>query len=115
MKMKSLILILVCWFALAPGYSSAQVTVQLGTGQENDWYQGHQGQWQHQGNSWQWRSTHGNDWYQGRPGAWYRDQDNWQYYGNDGYQYRQRRHVWRWYDRYGHYHQSYEHGPHGQQ
>jgi hypothetical protein len=52
MKTKSLILILLCSFLLAPSYSWAR---------DNDWYQGHQGQWQRQGNDWQWRSTHGND------------------------------------------------------
>lgn len=109
MKVKGLILILACWFTLAPGLSSAQVTVKLG--QDNDWYQGHQGNWQRQGSAWQWQSTHGDDSYQGRPGAWYQGEKDWQYYDNDGDQYRNGSHGWQWYDRYGHYHQSYEHGP----
>jgi hypothetical protein len=103
MKNKSLILILLCWFALTPSYSSAQVTIQLGTGQENDWYQGHQGAWQRQGNDWRWRSTHGNNWFQGRQGESYRERSGWEFYANDGHVYRQGNNGWQWYDQYREY------------
>lgn len=107
MKTKSVILILLCAFLVAPSYSWAQ---------DNDWYQGHQGQWQRRGNQWQWQSTHGNDWYQGRQGAWYQQRNGWQYQTNDGDEYRRTANGgYQWYDRYGKLHQNYEHGPHGMQ
>src|SRR5438128_412260 len=106
MKTKSLILILLCSFLLAPGYSWAR---------DNDWYQGHQGEWKRHGNHWQWRSTHGDDWYQGRQGAWYNQPNGWEYLANDGYEYRRTPDgAYVWYDRYGKIHKSYEHGPHGE-
>jgi hypothetical protein len=112
MKTRSLasILALLALFVLAPGLvgnSAAQVTVQFG----NEWYQGHRGQWQREGNSWRWESRDGNDWYQGREGSWYQEPD-WRYRTNDGDEYRN---GWQWYDRYGNYHQSYQHGPHNTQ
>ena len=83
-----LILILSCWF-LAP--------LSLLRAEENEWYQGHQGQWRQQGKSWRWTSTHGDDWYQGRQGNWYDDGRNgWEYHTNDGDEYRKRRSGWAW-------------------
>jgi hypothetical protein len=86
MKTRTLatLLILVCWFVLAPSLLRAQ---------ENDWYQGQQGQWKGQ----RWQSTHGDQWYQGRQGHWYQDQYGWHWYGNDGDEYRQVAPSWRWY------------------
>jgi len=83
----AIILILICWFLTPPSSLRAE-----------EWYQGHPGQWQRQGNNWQWRSTRGDDWYQGRQGNWYQQQDGWQYYGNNGDEYRQGSNGWQWYN-----------------
>jgi hypothetical protein len=64
--------------------------------EENEWYQGQQGHWHREGNSWQWKSTHGDQWFQGRQGHWYREKNGWQWYGNDGDEYRQGRNGWQW-------------------
>ena len=80
--------ILICSFVLAPSLLKAE---------ENEWYQGQQGQWQRHGNNWQWKSTHGDEWYQGRQGRWYQEKEGWQWYGNDGDEYRQGRNGWKWY------------------
>ena len=90
MKTRTLatVVILVCSFVLAPSLLRAE---------ENEWYQGQQGEWHQKGHSWQWKSTHGDDWYQGRQGHWYRERNGWQWYGNDGDEYRQGRNGWRWY------------------
>src|ERR1019366_2029225 len=58
------LLILICWFVLAPGLLRAA---------DNEWYQGQQGQWQRHGKQWRWESTHGDDWYQGQQGHWYNE------------------------------------------
>ena len=67
MKTRTLatLLILSCWFVLAPSLLRAE---------NLEWYQGQQGQWHQQGNSWQWKSTHGDVYRQGSHG--------WQWYGN---------------------------------
>ena len=44
------LLILICWFVLAPGLLRAA---------DNEWYQGQQGQWQRHGKQSRWESTHG--------------------------------------------------------
>jgi hypothetical protein len=90
MKTRTLatVLILICCFVLAPSLLRAD---------ENEWYQGRQGQWHRQGNSWRWKSTHGDEWYQGRQGAWYQERKGWEWYGNDGAMYRQGRNGWQWY------------------
>jgi len=89
MKTKAIaaVLILTGWFALAPNLARAD---------ENDWYQGQQGQWSHHGKSWQWGSTHGDDWYQGHQGHWYQESEGPRWYSNDGRQYRRGRHGWKW-------------------
>jgi hypothetical protein len=67
MKTKTLatVAILICSLVLAPSLLRAE---------ENEWYQGQQGQWQRHGNGWQWKSTHGDQYRQSRNG--------WQWYGN---------------------------------
>jgi hypothetical protein len=112
MKTRSLVSILTLLLICAAGAASIPSMISAA---ENEYYQGHPGQWQQQGKSWQWRSTHGDDWYQGRQGNWYKEQNGWQYQDNDGDEYRQGRNGWQWYDRYGKYHQSYQHGPHHEQ
>ncbi|HXD90526.1 MAG TPA: hypothetical protein VNU00_05650 [Candidatus Binataceae bacterium] len=89
MKTKTLaiLLILAGWFALAPGSLKAD---------ENEWYQGQQGQWVHQGNRWRWESTHGDDWYQGHQGHWYKTKHGWEWYSNDGDDYVQGHNGWQW-------------------
>ena len=84
----AIVLILIGSFVLAPSLSRAD---------ENEWYQGQQGQWHRHGNGYQWKSTHGDQWYQGRQGHWYRERNGWQWYGNDGDEYRQGRNGWQWY------------------
>jgi hypothetical protein len=111
MKTRSLVTILMLFLICAAG---AAVPSMVGA-EGNEYYQGHPGEWQKQSNSWQWRSTKGDDWYQGRQGNWYKEQNGWQYQDNDGDEYRKGRNGWQWYDRYGKYHQSYEHGPLHQQ
>jgi hypothetical protein len=90
MKTKTLatVVILICSFVLAPTFLRAE---------ENEWYQGQQGQWQRHGNNWLWKSTHGDEWYQGRPGRWYQEKEGWEWRGNDGDDYRQGRNGWQWY------------------
>ena len=82
------VLFLVCWFALAPDLANAD---------QNEWYQGQQGQWQrHHGHSWRWGSSHGNDWFQGHQGHWYQESEGPRWYSNDGGVYRRGRSGWRW-------------------
>ena len=101
MKTRTLatVLILICCFALAPGLLRAD---------ENEWYQGQQGQWHRQGNSWRWKSTHGDQWYQGRQGAWYRERNGWEWYGNDGAMYRHGRNGWQWYGKPQKHHRHHD-------
>jgi len=89
MKARTLttVVILICWFVLAPSLLRAE---------ENEWYQGQQGQWKRQGNSWRWESTHGDDWYQGKKGHWYREKKDWEWHGDDGDEYRQGPNGWQW-------------------
>jgi len=86
------VLVLICSFVLAPSLLRAD---------ENEWYQGQQGQWQRHSNKWRWESTHGDEWFQGQQGHWYRDQYGWHWYGNDGDEYRQGHNGWQWYDHRG--------------
>jgi hypothetical protein len=86
-RMLATVAILVCSFALAPSLLRAE---------ENQWYQGQQGQWQRHGKSWQWKSSHGDDWYQGQQGHWYQQQNGWQWNSNDGDEYRQAHSGWQW-------------------
>jgi hypothetical protein len=79
--------ILICSFALAPNLVRAD---------ENDWYQGQQGQWTRHGKKWRWESSHGDQWYQGKQGHWYQDKKGWHWYGNEGDEYRQGAHGWQW-------------------
>src|ERR1039458_960926 len=81
------LLILICWFVLAPGLLRAA---------DNEWYQGQQGQWQRHGKQSRWESTHGDDWYQGQQGHWYNEPDGWRWLGNNGDEYRKRRNGWAW-------------------
>jgi len=81
------VVILLCWFALAPDLVRAD---------DNEWYQGQQGQWQHHGHSWRWGSSHGDDWYQGHQGHWYQESEGPRWYSNDGGVYRRGRSGWRW-------------------
>ena len=62
MKTRTLatVVILICSFVLAPNVLRAE---------ENEWYQGQQGEWHQKGHNWRWESTHGDDWYQGRQGT----------------------------------------------
>jgi hypothetical protein len=78
---------LVCSILLAPSLLRAE---------ENEWYQGQQGQWQQHGKQWRWESTHGDDWYQGHQGHWYQERDGWRYLSNDGAEYRKGRSGWAW-------------------
>ena len=102
------VVILVCSFVLAPSLLRAN---------QDDWYQGRQGQWIQQHNAWQFRDRDGNeyrqygnswrwynganrdhDWYQGRRGRWYQQQNNWRFRDIDGNEYRQYGNSWRWYN-----------------
>ncbi len=69
MKTRTLatVLILICWFVLAPSLLRAE---------ENEWYQGQQGHWYREGNGWQWYGNDGDEYRQGRNG--------WQWYGKRG-------------------------------
>jgi hypothetical protein len=90
MKAKTLatVLILMGWFILAPGMLKAE---------QDEWYQGQQGQWQRHGNSWQWRGSQGDQWYQGRRGHWYQERGGWQFRADDGADYRQAQpNRWDW-------------------
>ncbi|MFZ0678343.1 hypothetical protein [Candidatus Binatus sp.] len=79
--------ILICSFTLAPNLVRAD---------ENDWYQGQQGQWQKHGSKWRWKSAHGDQWFQGKQGHWYQDKKGWHWYGNDGRDYSEGPHGWAW-------------------
>ena len=85
-KMLVTLLILVGWFALAPGAVKAQ--------EENQWYQGQQGKWVCSG--WRWVSTRGDQWFQGRQGHWYRERGGWEFHANNGDEYRQGPNGWDW-------------------
>jgi hypothetical protein len=89
MKTKTLaiVAILICAFLVTPNLVRAD---------ENEWYQGQQGEWQQHGKKWRWRSTHGDEWYQGNQGHWYRDRKGWHWIGNDGDEYRQGSQGWHW-------------------
>ena len=91
MKTKTLatVVVLICSFLLAPNLLRAD---------ENEWYQGQQGQWQKHGHNYKWESTHGDDWYQGRQGHWYEDKSDWYWVGNDGSEYRKHGNRWQWYN-----------------
>lgn len=79
--------ILICSFLFAPNLLRAE---------ENEWYQGQQGQWQKHGHQYRWQSTHGDEWYQGKQGHWYQDRNGWHWIGNDGGEYRQGHNGWHW-------------------
>jgi hypothetical protein len=89
MKTKTLaiVAILICSFLVGPNLVRAD---------EDDWYQGQQGQWVKHGSKYRWQSTHGDEWYQGKQGHWYQDKKGWHWYGNDGDEYRQGPHGWQW-------------------
>ena len=110
MKTKTLatVIALICSLVLAPSLLRAD---------QDDWYQGRQGQWiQHQ-NAWQFRDLDGNQyresggswrwyseapeynqWYQGRRGQWVQRQNGWRFRDADGDVYRQSGNSWRWYN-----------------
>jgi len=110
MKTRNLVTvaILLCSLFLAPSLLRAD---------QDDWYQGRQGQWvQHQnawqfhdrdgnqyresGGSWRWYSEapEYNQWYQGRRGQWVQRQNGWRFRDADGDVYRQSGNSWRWYN-----------------
>jgi hypothetical protein len=62
----------------------------------NEWYQGQQGRWNQQDNSWQWRGAEGDQWNQGRQGHWYQEHDGWQFRGDKGDEYRKGSNGWQW-------------------
>ena len=95
MKTKTLaiVIVLICSFLAGPKMVRAE---------ENEWYQGQQGEWERHGPRWRWRSTHGDQWYQGRQGHWYLDRKGWHWIGNDGDDYRQGPHGWQWSGERGH-------------
>jgi hypothetical protein len=86
-RMSVIVLMLIGSFVLAPSSLRAE---------ENQWYQGQQGQWRQQGDRWRWESSHGDDWYQGRQGHWYQERDGWRWRGNDGDEYRKGQNGWQW-------------------
>ena len=64
MKTRTLaaVVILICSFLLAPGLLRAD---------ENEWYQGQQGDWYNEQDGWRWRSNNGNEYRKTRSGwAW---------------------------------------------
>ena len=102
------VIVLVCSFVLAPSLLRAN---------QDDWYQGRQGQWIQQNNAWRFRDRDGNEyrrygnnwrwynganrdneWYQGRRGRWYQQQNSWRFRDIDGNEYRQYGNSWRWYN-----------------
>ena len=110
MKTRNLVTlaILLCSLFLAPSLLRAD---------QDDWYQGRQGQWVQHQNAWQFRDRDGNQyresggswrwyneapeynqWYQGRRGQWVQRQNGWRFRDADGDVYRQSGNSWRWYN-----------------
>jgi len=80
MKTRTLAMVvtLICAFALAPGLVRAD---------SDDWYQGHQGRWAQQNNTWQFSDRNGNVYRQhGHSWGWY----NGRHHGAEGSAYHNR-------------------------